>query len=302
MDDLPNISKPTHFKVGGVPEHFNFPWIKAIDEGLFEKKNISISWKDYFGGTGAMTKALRSSELDIAILLTEGIIADIHKGNPSKIVQFYVQSSLRWGIHVGSKSKFKSVSDLENTRSAISRFGSGSHLMSYVNSSNEGWDLDKQKLEVVNDLKGGRSFLANGKADYFLWEKYTTKPFVDNGEFRILGECPTPWPSFVVAVREDLLHTQPQQIKQILDIVNQSCFEVKSSKLSVKQIADYYQLQEQDITQWLGETQWSCNSAIDPKTIDLVQERLLSLQIIEDKKSFYKLCSPFQTKLMNKTV
>jgi hypothetical protein len=106
----------------------------------------------------------------------------------------------------------------------------------------------------------------------------------------------------VVAVREDLLHTHPQQIKQILDTVNQSCFKVKSSKLSVKQIADYYQLQEQDVTQWLGETQWSCNSEIDPKTIDLVQERLLSLQIIEDKKSFYTLCSPFQTKLMNKTV
>ena len=59
MDDLPNISKPTHFKVGGVPEHFNFPWIKAIEEGRFEKNNISISWKDYFGGTGGMTKALR---------------------------------------------------------------------------------------------------------------------------------------------------------------------------------------------------------------------------------------------------
>ena len=48
MDDLPNISKPTHFKVGGVPEHFNFPWKKAIEEGLFEKNNISLPvvWDD----------------------------------------------------------------------------------------------------------------------------------------------------------------------------------------------------------------------------------------------------------------
>ena len=84
------MSTQSHFKVGGVPEHFNLPWIKAIEQNRFETNSITVSWEDYHGGTGAMTQALRSGELDIAILLTEGIIADIHRGNPSKIVQFYV--------------------------------------------------------------------------------------------------------------------------------------------------------------------------------------------------------------------
>ena len=291
------MSKHTQFQVGGVPEHFNFPWKKAIEEKRFAAHSIDISWQDYHGGTGAMTKALREGELDIAILLTEGIIADIHRGNPSKIVQFYVKSPLRWGIHVGAQSKFESVADLENSRAAISRFGSGSHLMAYVNAANHNWDLAQQKFEVVKNLDGGREFLIKGDADYILWEKFTTKPFVDNGEFRIVGECPTPWPSFVVAVRADLLLTHYAEIEQILKIVNESCTEVKASEKSIEEIAERYQLKKEDVAIWFKETEWAYNGAIDAETIDKVQDRLIGLEIIEAKMNFDILCSPFSERV-----
>lgn len=291
------MSKSTLFKVGGVPEHFNLPWRKAIEENRFSAHSIDLSWKDYHGGTGAMTKALREGELDIAILLTEGIIADIHRGNQSKIVQFYVKSPLRWGIHVGAQSKFNTVADLENTRAAISRYGSGSHLMAYVNADNHNWNLDKQKFELVKNLNGGREFLAKGEADYFLWEKFTTKPFVDNGEFRIVGECPTPWPSFVVAVRQDLLITHYNEIEQILKIVNESCSQVKASENSIEEIAERYQLKKEDVAIWFNETEWAYNGTIEAETIDKVQERLMSLEIIDAKMDFNQLCNPFDEKL-----
>jgi ABC-type nitrate/sulfonate/bicarbonate transport system substrate-binding protein len=76
---------------------------------------------------------LRDGETDIAVILTEGIVKDIVAGNPSKIVQVYVESPLIWGIHVAANSKYKTVSDLEDTKVAISRQGSGSQLMAYVN-------------------------------------------------------------------------------------------------------------------------------------------------------------------------
>ena len=47
------MSKPIQFQVGGVPEHFNLPWKKAIEESRFENQGISVSWQDYHGGTGA---------------------------------------------------------------------------------------------------------------------------------------------------------------------------------------------------------------------------------------------------------
>ena len=294
------MSLRTQFQIGGVPEHFNLPWKLAIEKGEFNAHNIDVEWSDYHGGTGAMTKALRDGDLDIAILLTEGIIADIHRGNPSKIVQFYVKSPLRWGIHVGAKSKFESIADLENTRAAISRFGSGSHLMAYVNADNHNWDLAQQKFEVVKNLDGGRKFLTKGNADYFLWEKFTTKPYVDNGEFRIVGECPTPWPSFVVAVREDLLLTHYNEIEKILKIVNESCKKVKANENSIEEIAERYQLKKEDVAIWFKETEWAYNGTIDAETIDKVQDRLISLEIIEAKMNFDILCSPFDERLKAK--
>ena len=287
------MPKRIQFNVGGVPEHFNLPWKKAIEEKRFETHSIEVSWKDYCGGTGAMTKALREGDLDVAILLTEGIIADIHRGNKSKIVQFYVKSPLRWGVHVGAQSDFLNISDLENKKAAISRYGSGSHLMAYVNADNHNWDLDKQKFEVVKNLDGGRAYLTQGKADYFLWEKFTTKPFVDNGEFRIVGECPTPWPSFVVAVREDVLLTHYDEVKLLLETVNESCKRVKENPKSVEEIAKRYDLKKEDVAVWFEETEWAYDGSVESETINKVQERLISLEIVESKMNFRQLCSPF---------
>ena len=36
-----------------------------------------------------------------------------------------------------------------------------------------------------------------------MWEKFTTKPLVDTNTFRHIGDCPSPWPCFVIAVREE---------------------------------------------------------------------------------------------------
>jgi len=114
-------------KIGGVPEHFNLPWHLTIEEGAYKEKNIELLWNDFPGGTGAMCEALRNKDIDIAIILTEGIVKDIIDGNPSKIIQTYIQSPLIWGIHVGYNSDYHSIKDIEQTSAAISRYGSGSH-------------------------------------------------------------------------------------------------------------------------------------------------------------------------------
>ena len=125
-----------NLKVGGVPEHFNYPWYITLKNKEYDKHNINLRWKDYPGGTGQMCKALREGSVDIAIVLTEGIIKDIAAGNPSKILQTYIKTPLIWGIHVGAKSSFQKIEDLENATIAISRFGSGSHLMAIVKACN----------------------------------------------------------------------------------------------------------------------------------------------------------------------
>mgnify|MGYP000105843106 CR=1 FL=1 len=149
--------------IGGVPEHFNYPWYLTLKNKEYTKHNINLRWKDFPGGTGEMNAALRNAEIDIAIILTEGIIKDIGEGNPSKIVQTFVKSPLVWGIHVANNSSFQQISDLEHATIAISRFGSGSHLIAIVNAYNQGWDLNTLQFKVVGDLEGGIDALTKGE-------------------------------------------------------------------------------------------------------------------------------------------
>lgn len=266
--------------IGGVPEHFNLAWYLTLKNGEYKKEGINLRWKDYFGGTGAMNKSLRDGEIDMAVILTEGIIKDIIEGNPSKIVQTFVQSPLIWGIHVAKDSQFKTINDLKGTKAAISRYGSGSHLMAFINAENNNWNLEKDlNFEVIKDLDGAVKGLTEGVADYFMWEKFTTKPIVDEGVFRRIADCPTPWPCFVIAVNNKFLETNEEDVKTILNIINNTTREFKSIPSIDVTIANRYDQKLEDVQEWLSLTEWS-QDLIDEPTIMTIQEKLLELDII----------------------
>jgi sulfonate transport system substrate-binding protein len=247
-----------NFKIGGVPEHFNYPWYLALKEKSFQKQDINLRWIDFPGGTGQMNKALRNREIDMAVILTEGIVRDIIKGNEAKIIQVFVKSPLIWGIHVAHDSNHHSISDLKGTKAAISRFGSGSHLMAFINAKNHDWDLQTDlKFKVIDNLEGALAGLPEGKGDYFMWEKFTTKPYVDQGIFRRVGNCPTPWPCFVIAVRNDVLENEPESIKVILDIINAETENFKNIPGIDVLLSNRYQQKPEDVKEWLSLTEWS---------------------------------------------
>ena len=275
----------TNLKIGGVPEHFNYPWYLTLKNKEYSDHNINLRWKDYPGGTGQMCKALRAGEVDIAIVLTEGIIKDIADGNPSKIVQSFVKSQLVWGIHVGAKSSFNKVKDLENATVAISRFGSGSHLMAIVNAHNQGWNVDKLQFKVVKDLQGGIDALTNGDADYFMWEHFTTKPLVDEGIFRRVGDCPTPWPCFVIAVRNEVLENNSVEIKKVLDIINAKTTGFKQIENIDKTLSTRYKQQLNDIQDWLKITEWNNGKPITKNLITRIQNKMISFNVINKKEN-----------------
>tara|TARA_R110002050_G_scaffold233063_2_gene368738 strand:- start:8654 stop:9508 length:855 start_codon:yes stop_codon:yes gene_type:complete len=276
-------------KIGGVPEHFNLSWYLTLKNGEYKEKGINLRWQDYPGGTGVMCKALRDKEIDIAVILTEGIIKDIIAGNPSKIVQTFVQTPLNWGIHVAHNSPYKNIEDLKGTKAAISRYGSGSHLMAYINAQNNNWDLEKDlNFEVIKNLDGAVEGLTNGTVDYFMWEKFTTKPLVDNGTFRRIGNCPSPWPCFVIAVREDFIESNKNDLKAILDIINNTTLDFKDIPSIDKTISNRYEQKLEDVQEWLGITEWS-QDLIDKKTIMNVQKELFALNIISDIVEYDKL-------------
>ncbi|MES2851372.1 MAG: substrate-binding domain-containing protein [Bacteroidota bacterium] len=272
-------------KIAGVPEHFNLPWHLSIENGDFEKENIDLQWTDVPEGTGKMCQMLRDGETDIAVILTEGIVKDIVAGNPSKIVQVYVESPLIWGIHVAAKSNYMTLADIENTKVAISRLGSGSQLMAYVNADNQGWKTDNLQFEIINTIDGAVEALTNGTADYFMWERFMTKPLVDKGIFRRIADCPTPWPCFVIAVREEVLEKNPAVISKILAIINQTTQEFKDIPSIDKTLALNYHQKIEDIQEWLSLTQWS-QKPLAAEMLNKVQNQLFQLKIIDKKGTF----------------
>ncbi len=272
-------------KIAGVPEHFNLPWHLAIENGDFEKENINLQWTDVPEGTGKMCQMLRDGETDIAVILTEGIVKDIVAGNPSKIVQVYVESPLIWGIHVAANSNYKTLADLENKKVAISRLGSGSQLMAYVNADNQGWKTDNLEFEIVNTIDGAVEALTTGTADYFMWERFMTKPLVDKGIFRRIADCPTPWPCFVIAVREEVLENNPVLVSKILEIINQTTEDFKEIPSIDKTLASNYHQKIEDIQEWISLTQWS-QKPLSTEMLNKVQNQLFQLKIIDKKGTF----------------
>lgn len=272
-------------KIGGVPEHFNYPWYLTLKNKEYDSFNISLRWQDFHGGTGEMCEALRNGTTDIAIILTEGIIKDIANGNPSKILQTYVKSPLIWGIHVAKSAPFKSIDALKNKTVAISRYGSGSHLMAIVNAFNQGWDIKSLNYKVVNDINGGIDALTNGEADYFMWEHFTTKPYVDNGILYRVGNCPTPWPCFVIAARNEVIEKHPNELRNILEVINKKTQHFKSTFGIANILAKRYNQKMEDIKEWLEITNWNSENNISEEFIEGVQNKMIQFNVIDQKKS-----------------
>ncbi|KVV14703.1 substrate-binding domain-containing protein [Flavobacterium sp. TAB 87] len=278
----------TTIKIAGVPEHFNLPWQLCIDNGEFEAENIDLEWTDVPEGTGKLCQMLRDGSTDIAVILTEGIIKDIAAGNPSKIVQIYVKSPLIWGIHVASKSKYQTIEDVKDSTIAISRIGSGSQLMAYVNAANQNWNSDNLKFEIINTIDGAVEALTNETADYFMWERFMTKPLVDQGIFRRIGDCPTPWPSFVIAVREEFLEENAEAVATILEIINTTTEDFKSIPSIDRTLAETFGQKLEDIQAWLKLTEWSQENFSETK-FNTLQNQLLELRIINKKSTFAEI-------------
>jgi ABC-type nitrate/sulfonate/bicarbonate transport system substrate-binding protein len=157
--------------------------------------------------------------------------------------------------------------------------------MAYVNANNQGWKTDNLQFKIVNTIDGAVEALSNGSADYFMWERFMTKPLVDTGIFRRVADCPTPWPCFVIAVRDEVLEKYPDAILNILSSINQTTKSFKDIPAIDQKLATTYNQKLPDIQEWLALTQWSEK----PLTIEMlnnVQNQLFQLKIIDKISTF----------------
>lgn len=295
-----NDSDMEHVRIGGVSEHFNRPVLRAKENGLFQANRIQLDWKPCSGGTGQLMQKLQNGDLDLAIALTEGIvnhslqsIAKNHaEQNPEQdeitIVSPYIATPLTWAVIVGHDQPHERTRDLEGLPVAVSRMGSGSHLMSVVLAERENWKKENMEFVVQGDFMALRKSVNKpvhaGGAGFFLWEYFTTKPFADANEVRMIDTIRTPWPCFMIAARKQWAKQNRDLLNKVLSTLRQSCLEfVNDPVAAVREIQTHYGLTAEDARGWLKSVGFAQEGAVEEDEIVSAIRGLHQVNVITDK-------------------
>ncbi|OAD68938.1 hypothetical protein PHYBLDRAFT_127300 [Phycomyces blakesleeanus NRRL 1555(-)] len=282
-------------RIGYVPEHFSTPLYIARDNGFFKDNKVDVELVCCPGGTGEMTQKLKDKELDIAIALTEGLVAGIAKGQDwYKIVGTYVDAPLCWAISTGAESKHRSIDTLSKSDAAISRIGSGSHIMAYVLADQQGWLNNNNNktatgepfdFTVLNNFKAMRDAVNDLSSDFFMWETFTTKPYHDSGEVKRIGQITPPWPAFLFAAHTDLLESSnSDQIKQAILAIQKATelFIDQKENESVERIMSILDYPEQDVRSWFKTVHYAADpTLVSRQAIQVTVSTLIKAGVIE---------------------
>jgi sulfonate transport system substrate-binding protein len=277
-------------KIGGVPEHFNLPILMAIEKDEFKQHGINLEWTYYPGGTGAMTKALADGEIDLAILLTEGFVSAAHNGLAARIVKVYIDSPLIWGIHTGTTSETQSIYDATKKKYAISRFGSGSHLMAMIHAERRGEKIEEQDFVIINSLEGAIESLKKNETQIFYWEKMMTKKHVESGEVKLIGEFSASWSSFLIVASEKALAEKAEEIHKALELINTVSRDFKKNIYAPAELQKRFQMSSADITNWMGSTVWNTDFTIRKRGLENAIEALSKIGEQPLKVDIKKMC------------
>ena len=271
-------------RIGGVPEHFNYPWTLAKERGIFAKHGANVEFVIKKCGTGAMIEAVKNGEIDACVALTEGLVADASKGSDVRILGTYVASPLCWAVSVGANAAYSTIDDLRGKTFGISRYGSGSHLMALVLAQRRGWDREFwPKFKVIGNFTNLRASVNSGDTDAFMWETFTTKPFHDSGEVKRVGDITTPWPCFMVAALKSTVDLKLAGIRAALAAVHEAAqaFHAESDTMPAF-IAKSYGLLPEDAASWYKGVDISAHRYVSAAAIETALGALIEADVLKD--------------------
>ncbi|KAK6347087.1 hypothetical protein TWF696_007167 [Orbilia brochopaga] len=254
-------------RVGYVPEHFSTPLHLAQKHNFYG--STTVSFHPFPSGTGHMIQSLRANEIDVAIGLTEGWIAGIkgaRRADWYNVIGQYVASPLCWAISTGAERDVTVEGLKDGAKVGISRYGSGSHIMSFVLAQQNGWLRDTSnpttatgpdanispfEFVVLDNFKKLRDAVNTGEADIFMWEHFTSKKFYDSGEIKRIGEIYTPWPSWLITAHAELAGAKDPRLAEFLDGVNKGIALFKDDlEQGIKWITENLEYSEADAREW----------------------------------------------------
>lgn len=281
----PHASR-TVLRIAGVPEPYNLPWHLGMEKGRFAAAGVGLEWHTVHEGTGRMCQMLRDGELDMAVLVTEGAVRDILNGGPClpdrqahRIVSTFVESPLPWGVHVPAASALHSNAELKNVPYAISRLGSGSHIMAMLHAERLGWGPGADDLEVVHNMEGAAERMRSGAPVIFLWEQFVTSRYVDAGVMRCVDVVRGDWPGFTIVAREEFIRDHADAMDRTLAVLAEEAASLQGDAHSVELVMQNAGFSEELAQEWLRHVCWKVERP-DPATFTALVGTLHDLGLI----------------------
>jgi hypothetical protein len=188
-----------------------------------------------------------------------------------------------WAISTGSNREINSVADLKDSKIGVSRIGSGSYVMGFVLADQQGWlTPSRSPFEVVplQTFEKLRNGVNEHKADFFMWEHFTSKRYYDNGEIKRIGEIYTPWSSWKIVASTKLLHGQKMdpRLDELFEKLDQGVkYFGEHQDEAVKYISTELDYSEEDAREWLKTVQFSTktkgvNVTVIQKTVEALEK------------------------------
>lgn len=171
-----------------------------------------------------------------------------------KLAGTYVSSPLTWAL-VGRPNSTNMSSPV--LRYGISRKGSGSHTMAYYSAMlDQVKDESSLSFHISNNFSCLRKGVLDNDFDAFLWEIFTTKPFIDNGELSLIKLVPTPWSAFSFVINSDApTETRNMLYNSVFPALNEAINifqDPKNENEMIYRICKEHGHKEPDAIQWLS--------------------------------------------------
>ena len=103
---------------------------------------------------------------------------------------------------------------------------------------------------------------------------------MDQGKCKRISEVYTPWPCFVIAVRNEVLAQEDALLSAVISIIQERAAQLKAAPDTAEVLAWRYALKQGEVTAWLKQTEWSKELQMDQAALQITVETLLELDLI----------------------
>jgi sulfonate transport system substrate-binding protein len=197
-------------------------------------------------------------------------------------------------VYVKTGGAIKKLADLKDCKFAISRWGSGSELMTFLLAEREQWKWNAGREDATRFVVAGTfekmiDAVVRGDASAFIWNYSMTQPMCDGGSIVNCGEIYTPWPCFVTAVRDDVWARDRARVTAILSTVAISAMLFENNAFATDLVAHRFGMRKETAAIWFASVKWAVAERPAEAVIDAVVKHMHRLNRLSKAKSARKL-------------